>query len=301
MKNILILGKGYIASKIEKFWGMNSDYNLIFCSNKETKYLTCLDGLIKKYEPEYVINCYGFTGKPNVDSCEFHKKECHKRNVVDNFNILNTCVNHGVNFIVVSTGCVYNDENGKVFTEEDEHNFGCNNSTASTYSKSKSRFEEDFIDKISDLKFKSKNYLLRIRMPFDEEMDSKNYINKILKYDKLVNYKNSITYVFDLVKVMETIVQGDVPNGIYNVVNKNPITAQEIIDIYNYIFKEYKNVNKWYSVDDLLSENLIKCRRSNCVLSTKKIEKYYPDLLDSESAVKDALFCLKCNEIGVDV
>lgn len=290
MKNILVLGKGYISSKIKNYWNLD-DYNLIFCSQKETKYLTHLDDLIREHNPVFVINCYGFTGKPNVDSCENHAEECHQRNVKDTYSIMRECQEMGIDFITVSTGCVYNDESGRVFTEDDEHNFGHTNPTASVYSKSKSWFEMDFRDTLEKDKPENRNYLLRIRMPFDQVMDDKNYINKIIKYDKLVNYPNSITCVRDLVRFIEIIVDGDVESGIYNVVNKNPITAERVIEIWNEFVGgigglESKVVDKWYSTDDLLSEGLMKCRRSNCVLSTEKIEKYIPYLRTSEEVVK---------------
>ena len=292
MKNILILGKGYIASKIEKNWSLNKDYNLIFCSQEETKYLTQLDKLIQDHKPVFVINCYGFTGKPNVDSCENHKEECHQRNVKDAYNILSECIDWKTNFITISTGCVYNDENGRVFTEEDEHNFGYSNPTSSTYSKSKSWFEKDFVSRISEDDVESKNYLLRIRMPFDNVMDDKNYINKIIKYDKLINYPNSVTDVRSLVRFIEIIIGGDVEQGVFNVVNKNPITTEQVVDIYNeycsHLFPK-KEVDRWYSTDDLLSEGLMKCRRSNCVLSTEKLEKYYPNLFTSEEAITSSI------------
>lgn len=294
MKNILVLGKGYIASKIEAYWNLDG-YNLIFCSQKETKYLTHLDDLIREHDPVFVINCYGFTGKPNVDSCENNKEECHQRNVKDTYSIMKDCQDLGVDFITISTGCVYNDENGRVFTEDDEHNFGHKNPTASVYSKSKSCFEKDFRESLKEDDIENRNYLLRIRMPFDHVMDDKNYINKIIKYDKLVNYPNSITHVGDLVKFIEIIVDGDVEQGVYNVVNKNPITVEEIVEIWNDFvitttLGDKKNVDKWYSTDDLLSVGLMKCRRSNCVLSTEKIERYYYELVTSREAVVDALW-----------
>lgn len=295
MKNVLVLGKGYISSKIEKYWSLDeAGYNLVRVSRSECDYLVDLDKLIEKYKPVYVVNCYGFTGKPNVDSCEENKNECFQRNVKDANEILFNSVYGGSNFISISTGCVFNDESGRVFNEESEHNFGRLNPTSSRYSHCKSTFEFDFIKfnqyiKQLNLMKKPKMNLLRIRMPFDDEMDDKNYINKIIKYDKLVNYQNSITYVPDLVKFIEIIVQGGVESGIYNVVNENPITAERVLEIYKDVTGIEKKVDRWYSTDDLLSMGLIKCRRSNCVLSTDKIKKYYPELHTAEFAVRDAL------------
>jgi 3,5-epimerase/4-reductase len=288
MSNIIILGTGYISSKIRKYWD-NDDYNLIYCSQKEDKYLTHLDDLINEHKPVFVVNCYGFTGKPNVDSCENHVEECHQRNVKDTYNIMRTCQEMGVDFITVSTGCVYNDELGGVFSEDDPHNFGHTNPTASVYSKSKSWFEMDFRDTLIKDNPSNRNYLLRIRMPFDGVMDDKNYINKIIKYDKLVNYPNSVTYVPSLVDFIEIIIKGDVESGVYNVVNKGSVRALDVIRLYNKYSGSDKSIDKWYTTDDLMSEGLMKCRRSNCVLSTSKIEKYYPHLLSAEFAVEFAI------------
>lgn len=291
MKTILVLGKGYISSKIEKYWSLDKDeYRLVRVSRSEVDYTVPdrLKGLLDKEKPEYVVNAYGYTGKPNVDACEDNEDECFKRNVRDQYCIWTECDYLKIPIIFISTGCLYNDETGRVFTETDPHNFGGNNPTVSVYSKTKSFFEDKFFKHNCEF-LDTETYLLRIRMPFDDEMDDKNYINKIIKYDKLINYPNSVTYIPDLVGFIETIITKEVPRGIYNVVNKNPIKAERVIEIYNDIMWEDKQVDKWYSVDDLLSMGLMKCRRSNCVLSTEKIEKYYPELLTSEDAVKDAL------------
>jgi len=295
MKNVLVLGKGYISGKIEKYWKLE-DYNLVRVSRSEYDYVERdgFDELINKYNPEFVINTYGYTGKPNVDACQTQEDECRLRNVRHTAWIFFNCCRHGVHFVTVSTGCVYNDETGeRVFTEDDIPNFGSRNPTSSVYSKCKGEYQSHFYMTSMD-SFTTMPYLLRIRMPFDACMeDDKNYINKIIKYDKLVNYKNSITYIPDLVHFIEKIVQGKVMRGIYNVVNKGGITAEEIIDLYNDMVgsqfddDRQKTIDKWYSTDDLLSEGLMKCRRSNCVLSTDKIEQYHPSLLTA----KDAVWC----------
>lgn len=284
-KNVLVLGDGYIASKIRKY--SIKSINYIYCNQKDHSYLDNLPALFDRYDPSFVVNCYGFTGKPNVDSCEDHALECYQRNVCDTFKIMMDCLYHNVNFVTISTGCLYNDESGRVFTEDDEHNFGEDNPTSSVYSSSKSKFEKLFLEKYKEF---DNAYLLRIRMPFDIGLDDKDYIKKLIKYDKLVNYPNSITSVKDLVYFLEQILVnkvynfGNIPSGIYNVVNGGAITTREILNIYNEKSYLKKKVDKWYTTDDLLSMGSMKCRRSNCVLSTDKISEYY-----SIRTVKDAI------------
>jgi dTDP-4-dehydrorhamnose reductase len=276
MVNIVVLGgSGYIASKIKKYW-TNEEFNLIYFSLKDVNYLDLYEfkKIIEESNAKYIINCYGYTGKPNVDSCEINKEDCHQRNVKDNLWIHE---NSPIPVITISSGCIYNDDSGRVkYTEDDPHNFGRNNPTASFYSKSKSLFEDEV------KKHTERDFILRIRMPFDGDLDDdKNYIGKILRYNKRVNYKNSLTHLEDLTKFIEIILTGSVPAGIYNVVNEGGISTYDILAIKDN--NTFDPINNWYpfidesflSVDDMLSQGFMKCRRSNCVLSTDKIKKYY--------------------------
>lgn len=272
--NILLLGTGYVSSKIQKYWNDDS-LKLITASNKEFNYINGNNfiNLQKETKCDFIINTYGYTGSPNVDSCETNKEECFKRNVLDNYKILSLS---NVPNITISSGCIYNDDKNETqFTEEHPHNFGMNNPTSSYYSYCKSYFEtilinDDMFNKLNN------NYLLRIRMPFDNDLnDNKNYIGKILKYDKLINYQNSLTHLKDLTDFIKIIINKKIPSGIYNVVNDGPINTDNIINLANFSGKYNKNVCKYYTVDDMLSMGLMKCRRSNCVLDNSKMKKYF--------------------------
>lgn len=272
MKTIIVLGGGYVSSKIQKYWKLKT-YNLVIIRRKEIDYtiFNNIQKIIEQYNPEFIINCYGYTGVPNVDSCEIEKNkiECVKRNVIDWIDINDTFLKSGIKVINISSGCIYNDESGtKVFKESDSPNFGIGNPNSSWYSFCKALFQHDF-----ERHYINNHYLLRIRMPFDADInDSKNYIGKILNYDFLINYKNSITNLEDLTRFIEIIIENNIETGIYNVVNKNPITAKEILETIN---PDLLSDKLFYTVDDLLEKNIIKCRRSNCILSTEKLEKYY--------------------------
>ena len=83
-----------------------------------------------------VVNCAGFTGKPNVDECEVRKEECFIQNSILPRDIEEVCKLKRVNLIHVSSGCIYTGYD-KDYTEEDEPNFGMFDSDSSFYSKSK--------------------------------------------------------------------------------------------------------------------------------------------------------------------
>ena len=41
-----------------------------------------LTAALRDAKPEFVVNCAGYTGKPNVDACELHKTECLNGNAI---------------------------------------------------------------------------------------------------------------------------------------------------------------------------------------------------------------------------
>ena len=81
--------------------------------------------LSQQQHADFVINCAGYTGKPNVDACETNKGECRKGNIELPKVISNACALVGIPWGHVSSGCIYtgNRLDGSGFTEEDPPNF----------------------------------------------------------------------------------------------------------------------------------------------------------------------------------
>ena len=80
---ILILGSnGFIGNNFNKFL-QNKNCQVITINrdncnllNKDSFYVS-----LKQINPNYIINCAGYTGKPNVDACEINKESCWQGNV----------------------------------------------------------------------------------------------------------------------------------------------------------------------------------------------------------------------------
>ena len=79
-------------------------------------------------------------------------------------------------------------------------------------------------------------------MPFSEKFSDRNYINKILKYDNLISYRNSLTNIDDLNEFIYKFINLKItPSyGIYNVTNHGSATAKEIVDILKKYLKKKK-------------------------------------------------------------
>jgi dTDP-4-dehydrorhamnose reductase len=286
--NVLILGKGYIGSYLND--KLKSFASVDFESKKWFNYTdvnTLVKRLLYRQSPtgrptpvakyDYVINCSGFTGRPNVDQGEEEKELCYDLNTFAPLRVSNICKLYGINYIHISSGCIYNGYE-KLYTEEDPPNFGLFSEEASTYSKSKHAYELG-----SDY-----GLILRVRMPFCNMLHERSILTKLLNYDNLVSYVNSKTYIPDLVNFITLFIKGKYPakqKEILNFVNPEPLSTDQVTGIMK--DKGLHNTNwEWVHFEELNT----KANRSNCILCTKKLEKKYGfRLLDEEVAIKKAL------------
>jgi dTDP-4-dehydrorhamnose reductase len=275
MNKIIILGKGFIGNSLSNYFTKNSiDHSIYTKSMLDYTNTDALNSFLKdsKDKIHCIINTFGYTGVPNVDACELNKEECWNWNVIHPLNVVKVANDNKLPVIHVSSGCIYNGYE-KDYTEEDKPNFGMFSDVSSFYSKCKHACEIMLDNHCV--------YILRIRIPFTHENVSKNYFSKILKYDNLIDEVNSVTSVEDFNNFVFRFVYllKDLPGGIYNTVNPQPVKASEVVDI----MRKNGIINPNWKFIDLKDLNT-KANRSNCVLSTGKIEKYnlpFPDTLQS--------------------
>lgn len=279
-KKILILGSGYLGSKIydhltDVFIGEEPNVYLVKAGNGSLNYhdKKTLWKMLLRFEPDVVINCSGFTGRPNIDEAELKKEECWKYNVQSPLQVAELCHQKGVKHIHVSSGCIYTGYD-KEFTEEDRPNFGLFD-VSSTYSKTKHAYE-----------FLSEQYpskTLRIRMPISGGAE-RCYLSKIKNYDKLIDFVNSKTYIPDLCGFIEELITNpDIEwktNDIYNIVNPEPLTTSKVCEIM-FMAKDHNPNWEFVSIDRIP----ILAPRSNCVLDSSKADSIYPLRTELEALV----------------
>jgi dTDP-4-dehydrorhamnose reductase len=277
MKTVLILGKGFIGQGLAKYL-KGRNISVEFYSRAELDYtdpLTLQQFLKDKYNNiEVVINCSGFTGRPNVDGCEDHKAECWFRNVIVPRNIVLSSNMFELPVFQVNSGCIYTGYE-KEYSELDEPNFGLFENDSSFYSKTKHACETIFKNCLV--------YSLRIRMPFEGSLDKKNYLYKLYKYNDLISMPNSLTSTEDLYSfILKFIVlRRTLAPGPINVVNGGSISAKEIIEIF-----KLKNINnpRWNFIE--LDSLNTKAKRSNCILSTDKLKAVNLQLPDTRASLE---------------
>jgi len=276
----IILGKnGYIAEAIIKelnFRGLP----YIAWSRSDIDYTNPTHlkrGLYKLGGDIHIVNCAGYIGKPNVDACELAKADCIEGNVVFPAMLAEVCNDKGYKLTHISSGCIYGGYE-KPFSEEDSPNFDYQN--GSFYSGTKALAEKLVLKNNPD------SYVFRLRIPFDEHECSRNYITKLLNYDKLLNARNSLSHRADFASYCIKLIELKVPTGIYNVTNKGSVTTKDVIELLQKHNKTSKKFNFFDSSESFLSK--VVAPRSNCILDTCKIEKYIK-IRTAQEALEEAI------------
>lgn len=234
-------------------------------------------GFLDSEKPDVVINCAGKTGRPNVDWCETHKMETLRANVTGPLILLEECLARNIYLVHMSSGCIYEgDRGGRGFTEDDPPNF-----FGSFYARTKIWSDQVMRD------FAVLN--LRIRMPFDGSLSERNLIMKLVKYSKVLDAANSITYLPDFLVASAQLIRQR-KTGTYNVVNPGVISPYRIMRLYADIVDPAHRCER-LTLDALTT--VVRAGRSNCVLSTTKLMGEGVALRPVEEAVREALHALR--------
>ena len=265
----LILGSsGYVGSKIFHFLTKNGR-EFIGVSRSEIDYTNpkILKEFLRSKKPRFLINAAGYTGKPNVDACELAKTDCLDGNSVLPGTIRQVCEDLKITWGHVSSGCIFSGRksDGGGWTENDAPNFSFRSPPCSFYSGSKALGEEV-------LEGAENCYIWRLRIPFNEERSPRNYLQKLLNYDTLLEADNSISHLDEFCRKCVDSLENEVEPGIYNMTNSGSITTGQVTDwmveegVTDKEFKFFENENHFM-------ENAARTPRSNCVLDTSKAER----------------------------
>lgn len=110
--------------------------------------------------------------------------------------------------------------------------------------------------------------ILRLRMPVSDDLHPRNFVTKITGYERVVDIPNSNTILHDLLPAAILLAEHD-EVGVYNFTNPGAISHNEVLQLFKEIVRPsltYKN----FSVIE--QAQVIKAGRSNCKLSTSKLE-----------------------------
>lgn len=282
---ILLLGAtGYVGTAFAQLLE-SRDEPFRGISRREFDYTDrdSLIGLLRGTKATFLINAAGYTGKPNVDACELHKAECLEGNAVLPGVIREACEATGTPWGHVSSGCIYTGArpDGRGFTEEDPPNFSFRTNNCSFYSGSKALGEEC-------LEGAEETYVWRLRIPFNHEDSSRNYISKILRYQRLLEAENSISHLNEFVDACLNCWLKRVPYGTYNVTNTGSITTRRVTELINQHLLPDKQFD-FFATEKEFMQLAAKTPRSNCIMDNSKLLAAGIEMSPVEEAVEQAL------------
>jgi dTDP-4-dehydrorhamnose reductase len=264
---------------------------------------------LKETKPTFIVNAAGYTGKPNVDACEAAKADTLQGNALFPQVLAHACAALDIPWGHVSSGCIFagawvDYDNGWVvekdmtkpefvaiakdspekirgFDETMTPNFSFRDQPCSFYSGTKALGEEA-------IEGVGQNYIWRLRIPFDEFDNHRNYLSKIQRYAKVYNNFNSLSHRADYVKAcLDTWFQ-KVPFGTYNVTNPGFVSTAEVLEMIKEILKPQREFEFWESDEDFYNVGAI-APRSNCIMNSIKLIDAGLEIRSVQDALVNAL------------
>ncbi|MBM3837558.1 MAG: sugar nucleotide-binding protein [Verrucomicrobia bacterium] len=280
-------------------------------SRKEVDYtqFETLLNFLRTQKPSFLINAAGYTGKPNVDACETARADTLAGNTLLPQTIAHACAATGIPWGHVSSGCIYDGaklkhgtslavekdlirpevrsrveqhpESVQGFSETDETNFTFRNPPCSFYSGTKALAEEAIAGV-------GQCYIWRLRIPFDEFDNARNYLSKVQRYKKVYDNTNSISHRADFVHACLDLWKLRAPFGTYNVTNPGFTTTRRVVEMIQQILQPNRSFEFWAS-DEEFYQFAARTPRSNCVMDTRKLLGAGVKMRPVEEALEHAL------------
>ncbi len=308
---ILLLGAtGYIGAAFSaELQSRKVDFLPLSRKHADYTRFDVLLELLRAKKPSFLVNCAGYTGKPNVDACESDQAGTLLGNALLPQTIAHACAVAGVPWGHVSSGCIYSgakiSENGRVrveknlvrpdlhalaeakspailgFTETDPPNFSFRDQPCSFYSGTKALGEEAMAGI-------GRSYIWRLRIPFDEFDNARNYLSKVQRYAKVYENVNSVSHRADYAKACLDLWERGAAFGIYNVTNPGYVTSRHVIDLIVKHLQPARTFEFWRD-DAEFYRTAAKTPRSNCVMDASKLLAAGVAIRPVEEALEDSL------------
>ena len=160
-------------------------------------------------------------------------------------------------------------------------NFSFRDLPCSFYSGTKALGEEA-------IKGVGRNYIWRLRIPFDENDNPRNYLTKIQRYARVYDNLNSLSHRADFANACLDSWSQRIPFGIYNVTNPGFIATAEVIEMIKDILKPKRDFIFWESDAEFYSKGAV-ALRSNCIMDSTKLLQAGVNMRPVHEALEDAL------------
>ena len=125
----------------------------------------------------------------------------------------------------------------------------------------------------------------RIRMPISSQPNSRNFITKIVNYQKICSVPNSMTVLDDMIPILVDLCKRKFI-GTINLTNPGLISHNEVLEMYQ---KQVDPQFTWQNFSYEEQRAILAAGRSNNLLDTTLLESMYPDVPNIKESMKNVL------------
>jgi len=292
MKVLVYGSKGWIGGQFVEILKQNN-IEFIEGTSRTDNEIT-LNDEIEANNPTHVVSFIGRThGKidnktyTTIDYLEQEGKllDNVRDNLFSPLLLADICSKKNIHYTYLGTGCIFKfdeahpygkEESG--FTEDSLPNF-----FGSSYSVVKG-----FTDRMMSF-YKDTVLNLRIRMPITGMKNPRNFITKIVNYEKVCSVPNSMTVLPELLPYVLDMMRNKLTGNI-NLTNPGLISHNEILQMYKEIVD---NDFTWNNFTQEEQRKILAADRSNNFLETKKLQTLYPTIKTIRNSVRECLIQYK--------
>jgi len=246
--NILVFGGGFMGKRIQEAFACQ-------LSERWIEKVSDAEDEIKKNSAGLLINCIGFTGR-NVDDCESNIDTTLKANTFVPLMLAEAALRRNIPLVHISSGCIYHYDYAKdaPIPEDKSPDY-----YSLFYSRTKIYSERALLA----LSGHHPILIARVRIPLDNRPHPKNLLDKLIRYKKVIDVPNSVTYIPDFLRALEHLISMRA-FGIYNIVNDEGLKYKALMEEYRRFVPDFS-----YEVVDFRELNIV---RTNLILSTEKLK-----------------------------
>jgi len=295
MKILLYGSNGWIGSLYLQYMNTNHPNIEIIIGNSRIDNDKELEKEIINNFPTHIIS---FTGRTHgvydgvkINTIDYLEKpgklvDNIRDNLYGPINIATICDKYNIHFTYIGTGCIFNFDDDHPYEQEIN---GFTENDLPNYFGSSYSIVKGFSDRIMK---KYNNVLnLRIRMPITSDINNRNFIYKIVNYQKICSIKNSMTVLPEFFPIIYKMMNNKLSTTV-NLVNPGLISHNEILEMYKEIVDHDFTWNN-FSIEE--QAKILLSARSNNYLDTTFLENNYPEILNIKDSVRNILIQYKNN------
>lgn len=282
MKWLIFGANGWLGNQVVSILESNND-NVVVATTVRADNVEDVETIMNEVMPDRVVSLIGRTHGHGIGTIDYLEQKGKLRdNVRDNlygpFVLAKICYKRNIHLTYMGTGCIFTYDDERYMFHEDDHPnfFGSSYSIVKGYTDQMMKLFDNVLN-------------VRIRMPITPDFHPRNFITKIINYEKVCSVPNSMTVIPELLPIMLDMAKKHV-TGTINLTNPGSISHNEVLELYKEIVDPSFT---WQNFTVEEQNELLMCERSNNTLDTEKLTNMYPDVNDIKTAITKCLHEMK--------